>query len=134
MIQIKHLRVLGVFLEGNGEGVDGIDASAGGRAEEDAHGSFACAAGYAVVVVCGGEEDEGMDCHVDYGVGCWGGVVRWCLPLSLLVPWLLLLERSGWICAEAESTLQMLLLQLDTSGIRLIVHFERELTFHNGSF
>lgn len=79
MIQIKHLRILGVFLEGDGEGVGGVDATAGGGAEEDAHSAFFGAFGYAVVVICGGEEDEGVDCYVNYvggGGGCCGGFGR----------------------------------------------------------
>jgi len=66
VIEIKHFRVLGVFLEGHGEGVGGVHGASGGGAEEDAYGSFACASCDAVVVVGGGEEDEGVDCDFGY--------------------------------------------------------------------
>jgi len=37
--------------------VSTLKSTAGGGAEEDAHGSFVCAPGYSVVVFGGGEED-----------------------------------------------------------------------------
>jgi len=53
VIQIEYLRVLGVFLEWYGEGVGGVDFTSGGRAQEDANGSFACPSCNAVVVIGG---------------------------------------------------------------------------------
>mmetsp|Transcript_25519 Transcript_25519/g.61366 ORF Transcript_25519/g.61366 Transcript_25519/m.61366 type:complete len:278 (+) Transcript_25519:442-1275(+) len=57
VIEVEHGRVFGILLEGDGEGVGGVDAAAGGRAEEDSDGAFASAAGDAVVVIRRREED-----------------------------------------------------------------------------
>ena len=78
MIEIEYLGVFGVLLEGHGEGVGGVDGTAGGGAEEDADGSFACSAGYAVIVIGGGQKDQrvnGHFCHVWEGRGGGRGVI-----------------------------------------------------------
>lgn len=79
MIQIEHLGIFGVFLEGYSEGVGGIDCTLGGGAEEYAYGTFACPSRYAMVVIGGGKENERMDCdfcHVWWGRrGGVGGVI-----------------------------------------------------------